>query len=56
MEHSVAAYLARLPRHKAVQLWKEWMIQKELPPYISEELVDVLRMRIEEFSEKQISP
>ena len=24
MEHSVAAYLARLPRHKAVQLWKEW--------------------------------
>ena len=56
MEHSVAAYLARLPKHKAERLWQEWRGQKELPPYISEEFVEILRKRLEKLSDQQSSP
>ena len=35
MEHSVEAYLARLSKTKAEQLWQEWVIKKEIPPHIT---------------------
>ena len=56
MEHSVGAYLARLPKEKAEHLWQEWVIDNEIPPHISPELVEVLRLRLAELTEEQHSP
>lgn len=56
MEHSVSAYLARLPKEKAEQLWKEWTIHDELPPDIDPVWVEILKLRLVELNQHQKSP
>lgn len=56
MEHSVAAYLARIPRKKAEQLWEVWVLQQRLPAHISSELVEILEQRLKEFTDDEKSP
>ena len=56
MEHSVEAYLGRLSKTKAEQLWQEWVVKSEMPPYITPETLSILKRRLEELSEEQTSP
>lgn len=56
MEHSVAAYLARLPKAKAAQLWKGWMAGNEIPPQIDPEWIEMLKLRLIELNQEQQSP
>lgn len=46
MEHSVSAYLARLPKAKVEQLWKEWTSSEELAPDIDPAWVEILKLRL----------
>ena len=52
MEHSVAAYLARLSKAKAEQLWNEWVFNNELPPNIDPQWVEILKLRLAELDQK----
>ena len=56
MEHSVAAYLSRLPKKKVEQLWSEWVINKEIPENITSELVEILKSRMAECNELEEPP
>ena len=56
MEHSVAAYLARLPKNKAEQLWQEREVSNEITPHIDPEWIEILRLRLIELNQEQQSP
>ena len=56
MEHSVSAYLLRLPKTKAEQLWKEWTISDELPPDIDPKWVEILKYRLDELARQEKAP
>jgi hypothetical protein len=56
MDHSVAAYLARLPKEKVEQLWQRWIILEDIPPNISPELIEILKMRYIEIKEQEKTP
>ena len=56
MEHSVSAYLARLPKAKVEQLWKEWTSSEELAPDIDSAWVEILKLRLTELDQQQKSP
>ena len=55
MEHSIAAYLARLPKAKAEQLWQLWVVNGEIPPHVSADLLEILKLRLNQ-QEEQKSP
>ena len=56
MKHSVEAYLKRLPKNKVEQLWKVWVLDKDVPPYISSEWVELLKQRMKEIIEQENTP
>ena len=56
MDHSVSAYLERLPKTKAEQLWQEWVVNGEIPPHISSDMLEILKLRLDKLAEEQTSP
>ena len=56
MKQSVEAYLKRLPQEKVQELWEEWVLNSNVPPHISSELVEILKQRMEEYTENKTIP
>ena len=45
MDHSVMAYLERLPKEKAKAVLQEWSDEEKRPDYVSNEMLELLQKK-----------
>ena len=48
MDHSVMAYLERLPKEKARTVLLEWSDEEKRPAYVTADMMEILQERAEE--------
>ena len=46
-DHSVMAYLERLPKEKAEVVLLEWMDENKRPDYVTNEMLELLHKKVE---------